>query len=262
MGRALEIVTGRVVNPGAALTSLTPNTGDSFSVKNFNLAAGAQMEDIWAQGAAAQTVEVRSAKLHDNLHGIRLITPAGVTRSLLSEQFTQRIYPSDVLTVQSTGGAAETDDVALLMYYEDLPGADARLTTWEEIAPRVASLVSVECDITLGGTAGDYQGSRGIDVQNGVLKARTDYAILGYLVTTQVLAVGIRSPDFGNLRVGGPGATEAIETRDWFVDLSRRYARPHVPVFNADNKGATLVDLASVAVAGTVLLVLHLAELA
>lgn len=261
MGMAFEVVTGRVVNPGAVLTALTPNTGDSFAVRYFNPSAGAQLEDVWGQGAAAQVIRVRSAKLHDAANGVRLATVAGVTRSLLSEEAVQVLYPTDLLTVESTGGAAETDDVALLVYYKDLPGQNARLVGWEEIQGRIKNLVSVQRDITLGGTAGDYQGAAAIDGQFGVLKADTDYAVLGYLVTTQCLAVGLRGVDLGNLRIGGPGATEAIETRDFFVDLSRRYGYPHIPVFNANNKGGTVVDIASAAVAGTITTIWNLAEL-
>lgn len=261
MGMGFEVVTGRVTNPGAALTAMTPNTGDSFNVKYFTPAAGAQLEDVWGQGAAAQVIRVRSAKFHDAANGVRVATVAGVTRSLLSEEAVQPLFPTDNLTVETTGGAAEVDDAALLIYYRDLPGQDARLVTWEEISGRIKNLVSIERDITLGGTAGDYQGAAAIDAQFNVLKAETDYAILGYLVTTQCLAVGVRGPDLGNFRMGGPGATEAIETRDFFVDLSRRYGYPHIPVFNSNNKGGTFVDIASTAAAGTIIVIFNLAEL-
>lgn len=261
MGLALEIISGRVTNPGATITALTPNTGDSFSIRSFPEPAGAFMEDIWAQGAAAQVVRMRSPRMHDAIQGIRLATVAGSTRSLLPEASIQRLYPTDALTFESSGGAAEVDTAAALIYYRDLPGVSARLVTWEEVAGRIRNILTVQNDITLGGTAGDYQGGQAITADFDTLKADTDYAILGYVVTTQVLAVGIKSPDFGNLRVGGPGGAEAMDTRDWFVDLSRRLGTPHIPVFNANNRGSTLVDVASVSVAGTVIVILHLAEL-
>lgn len=261
MGLALEVICGRVTNPGATITALTPDTGDSFSIRSFPEPSGAFLEDVWAQGAAAQVVRVRSPRMHDAIQGLRLATVAGSTRSLLPEAALQRLYPTDALTFESSGGAAEVDTAALLIYYRDLPGVSARLVTWEEVAGRIRNILTAHQDITLGGTAGDYQGSQSITADFDTLKADTDYAILGYDVTTQVLAVGIKSPDFGNLRVGGPGGTEVMDTRDWFVDLSRRLGTPHIPVFNSNNRGSTLVDVASVATAGTVIVILHLAEL-
>jgi hypothetical protein len=43
------------------------------------------------------------------------------------------------------------------------------------------------------------------------------------------------------VRCGGPGCSEEIETRNWFVDQTDIRKTPHIPVINAANKGATLV---------------------
>ena len=60
---------------------------------------------------------------------------------------------------------------------------------------------------------------------------------------------------------GGPGTTEAIETRDWFVSLSKSMGAPAIPIINSANKGATLVFVQNNAAAGTPNVDLILAEL-
>lgn len=251
MPRTFEVISGRVVNPGAALTALTPNTGDTFNVRNFSLQSAASLEDIWTMGAAAQVVRVRSPKLHDFSNGLRLVSTAGVTRGLLPDEGREPLYPSDGLTVESTGGAAETDSVALLVRYEDLPGQQARLAGWDELKPRIAHLVGLQTTVAAPATAGDYAAGVGIDTTAGALKANTDYAILGYDVDTQCLLVGFQSTDFGSLRLGGPGGNEPDDTRGWFIDLSRRTGDPYIPIFNSNNKGNVLVSVAKVALTAT-----------
>lgn len=262
MGAALEVITGRAVNPGATITALTAATGDSFSVRNFDTPGQALLLDLWALGAAAQIVRVRSPRLHDNVQGIRSRTIAATPQPLLPDVAEQPLYAQDTLILESSGGGAETDMLTILNYYSDLPGSNARLFRYEEIAPRIRNVLGNEVAITTGATAGDYGGSAAINSAFDLLKANTDYAILGYVTDVSVCTVGVRGPDTSNFRVGGPGTTSRVETRDWFVDLSRQSGLPLIPVFNAANKAGTLVDLVHNATATTVNVDLILAELA
>jgi hypothetical protein len=262
MGLASEVIIGRALNPGAALTALTPGTGDTFAVRSFPSESRAYIEGIWAQGATAGVVRVRSPRLHDNVQGIRFRTVAAVTRDFFGDQDAQPLYPQDVLIFEGSGGGAETDCFALWMYYNDLPGTDARLAQWAAIQPRIRNILTQEIAVAGPVTAGDWSAGNALNATFDLLKANVDYAVLGYQTDTACLAVGFRGPDTGNLRIGGPGTTESIETRDWFVSGSREGGLAYIPVINAANKGATLVSVANSTAAGTFNVDLILAELA
>jgi hypothetical protein len=242
MGKAMEIITGRAANP-ASYTAVTMATGDSATVRNFPTPGTAKFLQTWALGATKGNLRVRSARLHDNVQGIKASFAAAAPNVLLDEHFVQNLYAQDNLTIEIIDAGTETDMLSMLMYYSDLPGTDARLYTWDEIAPRVIDYMGTEVDITTGGTAGDYGGATAINATFDQFKANQDYAILGYVTDTAMCSVGIRSADFGNLRVGGPGTNAKIETRNWFTRLSDVYRMPCIPVFNAANKSNTLVDV-------------------
>jgi hypothetical protein len=244
MGLALQVVSGRVTNPGATITALTANTGDSFTVRSFPFGSQAYIDQVWAQGATAGVVRIRSPRLHDTAQGIRERFIAATPRPLLPNESRQPLFPQDVLTFEQSGGAAETDLAAMLVYYEDLPGIQARLFTWDQIAPRIVNLAGMEQAFTTSATAGDYGGSQSLNADFDTWKRNVDYAVLGYLTDTSVGVIGITGVDTGNLRVGGPGTTEAVVTRDWFVSLAKRTNRPFIPVINAANIGATTIDAA------------------
>lgn len=261
MGRALEVLSGRATNPGATITGLTVNTGDSLTVKSFPFESPAFITQAWVEAATLGILRIRSARLHDQAQGIRL-GPGTELQPLLPDEAMQRIFPQDALTVEITGGGAETDAAALLVYYTDLPGVDARLAMWEEIAPRIINLMGAEQNLTTGGTAGDYGGSQAINADLDTFKRNIDYALLGYTTDGDTLAVGITGPDTGNLRVAGPGSTDAEITRDWFSQLSRRSGQPTIPIINAANVAATTIDVASVATSAARDVNLVFAELA
>lgn len=260
MGKALQIVSGRVTNPGATITALTADTLDTFAVKNANAGSQIQLLNIWAQEATVAVVRVRSPLMHDQGQALRL----RVTKSaepLLPYEMIQPLYAQDVLTFELSGGGAEVDCASFLAYYSDLGGASARLATWESIAPLVLNTVGLETNLTTGGTAGQYGGSAAINTNFDILQRTRDYALLGYLCDTTVCTVGFTGPDTGNLRVGGPGIAEPIITRTWFVDLAQRYGLPLIPIINAANVGATLIDLVATQTATAVNVTAILAEL-
>lgn len=242
MPQAMEIITGRATNP-SSYTALTMATGDSATVRNFPQGARADMYNMWALGATKGNVRVRSPRIHDNVQGIKASYAAATPSVLLNERFSQNLQAQDNLTLEIIDAGTETDMASFLMYYSDLPGTAARLISSQEVNARVIDWTGTEVDITTGGTAGDYGGATAINATFDQFKANQDYAIVGYVTDTAVCSVGIRSADFGNLRVGGPGSNNKIETRNFFTRLSDVYGQPMVPVFNAANKSNTLVDV-------------------
>lgn len=258
---AFEVVTGRVTNPGAAFSALTPNAGNTFNVRDFPEGSAAYLEGLWTQQATAGQVRVRSPRFHDDTQGIRKIAAAASVLNLMGDEWEQKLFPNDPLRFDMTGGAAEVDSAALLLYYRDLGGIAARLETWDSIKPRIVDLMGHVVDVAGPVASGDWSGGTTIVTPNDNLKADTDYAVLGYEVSAEVLAVGISGTDTGNLRVGGPGPVNPLETRDWFVRLSKAHGTPHIPVINSNNRGNTLVSVARITAAGTVNVSLQLARL-
>ncbi len=263
MGLALEVIGAKATNPGAGPTAATPSAGDSFAVRNFVDSSNAWLDNLWGQEGTAGFIQVRSAKMHDNVRGIRERVIITNPRALLADQVRQRLYPQDALTVEVAGGAAETDAFGLLVYYEDIPGLDAQLAMWPQVSPRIANILTVELAMVAPTVAGDWSAGTALNAASGadLTKANTDYALLGYVTDTVCTSISVRGPDTGNVRAGGPGTTEAIETRDWFVSLSLALERPCIPIINSANKGATIVAQQNNAAAGTPNVNLILAEL-
>lgn len=245
MGLCCEILSGKVTNPSTTLTALTMATGDSLSVRSFPADGDAFLLNAWAQEATAGTLTITSPRMHDNVQGIRSNVLITNPQPLLPRAVMQRLYAQDTLVVKLSGGGSETDVASLLVWYRNVPGIDSQLHTWDEIKPRIVNILTVENQLTTGGTAGDYGGSAALNTNFDLLKANKPYAILGYQPTAACLSVGIKGPDTGNVRIGGPGSTSRIETRAWFIDINQFTGLPTIPVINSANRGSTFVDLIS-----------------
>jgi len=251
-GPALEVVAGQVTAPGGTLTALTMNAGNSSTVRNADLNSAVFLLNTWARNNAAGIWQIKSPKLHDNVQGIRLRALATDPVPLMSRFTKQRLVPQDTLTLNLSGSAVggQFEQAALLVYYGALPGANARFITMDDLLKRTMNVWTTEIAITPG-VAGGYSGQVAINSTFDNFKANTDYALVGYEVDTQCSVVGFTSPDFANLRVGGPGIANAstagtsgrFRTAEWFLSLTREYGIPLIPVFNAANKFGTLVDI-------------------
>lgn len=259
MGTAFEVLTGR--RASATVGAVTANTGDSFTVRSFPFESGAWIEGMWIHSNEGTTYRVRSPRLHDNVQALRYRGVADVVRNFLTDEQKQLLFPQDQLVVESAGASAAQHNNALMVYYNDLPGIQARLAMWDQIAPLINNLVSVEVTVAAPTTAGDWSAGTAITNDFDLLKTNVDYAVLGYTTNRAVGAVAIRGSDTGNLRVGGPGDVEPIETRNWFVSVSRAMDTPHIPVINAANKDNTLAFVADRVTGTATIVTLNMAEL-
>lgn len=244
MGRALEVLAGQSTAPSTTFTALTMAAGNSLTVRNAPLDSMIKLIQVWGDNQTAGTLRIRSPKLHDMVQGIRVAVSASDVAPLLPLGASQRLIAQDVLTVENTGSATAGDleGAALLVYYENLPGSDARLAKWADIMPRIVNLVTVENTLALG-TGGGYSGEEALNAEFDLLKANIDYALLGYIVSAECLLVRWRGADTANLGVGGPGnETLRHVTADWFKRLSLMLDLPLIPIFNAANKGGILLD--------------------
>jgi hypothetical protein len=259
MAGIFEVLTGRALNP-AALTALTMNTGDTLSVRSF---AGATpiLLGMWSQQATAGFIRVRSPRMHDPVQGIRLAAPAALPIDLLPDETRQVLAPTDTLIAEIQGGGAETDSMALLVYYDGLSGQAANLGSWDQVKPQIVNVLGQQIDVAGPAVTGDWSAGTNLTNFTDQFHANRNYAVLGYQLDTASLAVAIRGPDTGNYKMGGPGVVQPIETRDWFVSLSKNSGYPCIPIVNAQNKGGTQVFVSKVGAGGTINVTLIMAEL-
>lgn len=244
MPAALELVTARATAIGATLAAMTANDGNTFSVRNATPGSGVALLQVWADVQVAGTLRIRSPQLHDNVQGLRFDTVVGEVTPLLPWGVWQELMPQDTLIVELAGSAVagDVETIGMLVYYFDLPGIEANLFGWGDVAPRIRNIVTVENTLATGLT-GNYTGEEALSAEFNLLKANTNYAILGYMVDAEVGSIRYRGSDLGNFGVGGPGEPGIRHvTKDWFVLLSQSFNLPLIPVFNAANVGALLLD--------------------
>jgi len=266
MGRAIELVAGFATNPGATLTTLTPSTGQSFTIRGTDTTKGTWLLNAWAFCATAGELRITSPRLHDQVQGIRNRVTAAATFPLIAgptnDAFTQRLYAQDNLTVQITGGGGELDNACLLIGYDDLAGVAGRFIDQPTLIKNGLNVVTAEVTVTAVAT-GLWGGGVAINSSFDNLIANTDYAILGGMTDTRGCGVGVTGVDLGNLRVGFP-CEPAIRhlTQNWFEQLAVAYSTAYIPVLNSANKTQTIIDVNTNGAGGTFTINLQLVQLA
>lgn len=264
MGLAMEMISFKAVDaalPGITATALP---GDSLQVRNANIEKSSRMIQMWAGSPATGIQQITSSFLHDTTRGINYFVTGNETDPLFSFGTYQRLKPQDTLIplMGNAIGVGSTQHGFILNWYEDLPGIDALLFNYSQIIDKILNLTTVSCSITAD-ASGNYSGSEAINAESDLLHANTYYAILGVTSQDQARAIGIRGPDFGNMRVGIPvNNNDYLITNNWFADLSVRLGLPTIPVFNSANKGGTFIDVVQdPGIVGNVDVSLILAEL-
>lgn len=263
MPPAIDTITSTGTAIGAVLAATTIAAGDSFTIKNAPLNSDVLLLQAWVDAQVAGMVRIRSPKFHDNVDAIRSRTLIGILEPLLPMGAPQKLYPQDTEIVELAGSAVAGDieSVVQLVYYADLPGQAARLITPDVLKQRQRNLLGVRVVIVCAVTGG-YGGAAAINSAVDLLKANTDYAVLGMTTDVEAAAICLRGPDTGNLRVavpGEPGLWHVVN--DWFVRLSKAYNLALIPVINSANKGGTLIDAVSDENAATLNVTIWLAEL-
>lgn len=241
---AMEIIAGRTTGDTTSNTAVTVNTGNSLTVRNAPYESDVYLLTLFTHFQAAGTGVLRSARLHDNVRGIGWSVPATDGQLIVSPNVPQKLYPQDTLVLETDGGAAAGDVsvTALILYYMNLPGINARLFNTDYIRQHGVNVVTVTNTISTTAT-GDWGGEEAINAEVDLLRANTDYALIGYRVSAACAAVRWRGVDTGNLGVGGPGATTNQNmTSQFFAYLSDQSGLPCIPVFNSANKSGILVD--------------------
>lgn len=246
MPLALDTITGFVTAPGATLTAWTMASGDSLTVRNCDFTKKVRLLDSWFWNQAAGVARIRSPKLHDNVQGLRWRVPGNSLAFPLQPPYApQVLYPQDTLIVEQSGSAVggQIETGSLLVWYEDLPGAQANLIGLDDLSKRAIELFTVESNITAG-TAGGYSGGQAINANFDQFKANEWYALIGYETDAQASTITWKGIDTANLRVSGPAnQTQRQLTREWFYTLTQRTGLPCIPVFNAANKFGITIEV-------------------
>lgn len=262
MGLAADTVLVAALNPGAGPTAGNVTaSGDSLGVRSFGPTDKAYLDNIIRMGTTAGFTQVRSPLFHDNVQGIRVTPAESPSVFSLPGAVAQRLQPQDTLIVELSGGAAETDIALLSTYYTNLPGAQARLHDWGEIANNIQSVKPVRIAVTSSATVGAWVDTALTTTEN-LLHANTDYAVIGYMSNTALGAIGIKGIDTSNLRVCGPGATQEFPTTQYFKYMNEKTGRPYIPVFNSANAQATFVSVCAATASVAAVVELILVELA
>lgn len=266
MPPALDTVTAFGTAINTTLAALTIAAGDSFTIKNAAPNSDIYLLNLWADVQLAGQVRVRSPKFHDNVDAIRSRTRINNLEPLLPWGQPQRLYAQDTEIVELAGSstAGDIESVVQLIYYADLPGQSARFLDPTALRQRGRNYFGNRLAITVGSTAA-YTGARAINADVDLLKANTDYAVLGMTSDIRVGAICLRGPDTGNLRVSCPGGADVQGSMKrygtWFRDLSFAYGMPLIPIINSANKGGTLIDVVGDENGGTSNVTVWLCEL-
>lgn len=242
MGAAMELIIGYVTQPNTTFTAWTMGSGNSLTMRNAP-SGRIELLQLWADNQTAGNLRVRSPHFHDNVQGMRFYVKASKVEPLMPWGMPQMLNPVDTLIAEQTGSntSGDIESGALLVHYQNLPGADAQFIDEAALMARQERIVTVENTLALG-TGGGWSGEEALNAEFSLLKSGKQYAILGYTVSAECLAVAWAGSEFGNFRVGGPGNDDdSWLTNNWFVRLTREYRRPLIPVFNASNVGAVNV---------------------
>lgn len=261
----IELVTATATAPGAGGTAATAVTGDSLVVKNNVGAKQPRILALWSFLQVAGFVQIATPSGHDTTRGYRASAPNAIELlNTLGIGITVSAQETMAVTIAGSGTVGDVEQMQMLIHYPDVPGLTTRTISYEQLRSRATELTTIDQSIT--GTAGPgYSGSVALSaVTADLLRANSDYAVLGGLFRTALTAgavsLNLRGPDTSNVRVGIPANLRGDLTAQWFPLLSRAYDMPLIPVINSGNKSSTFLDLAcnENGVAQTVSLVLAL----
>ncbi len=261
---ALDTIASFQTTVGSTLAAGVFATGDSGVVRNFPQPGKARLLAVGYDDVTSPlTWRIRSPLLHDNVDGIQFDPGSAAPTLLLPRGIAQPLQAQDSLTFEFTTAAATGKALgAAMIYYDQLPGAAARLYSPGDIAGLIENVKPVRVSIGLGANTAGQWFDAVITTTENLLHANTDYAVLGLSFSQAVAAVAVKGIDTGNLRCGVPGGTNNPQGVEWFWRLSEEAGLPCIPVINAANAGSTFVSvISSAATAAAGFVTLMLAEL-
>lgn len=232
--------------PGAAGAAGVAVAGDSLTVKNAK--GGARILAMWADHQTAGFGQLTSPSMHDQTRGYRYRVAASDLDIRIPMGEAIELSPQEqvALLIAGSGTAGDVESHCISIYYEGLGGVSdaSRSIGIAELRRRKLDLVTVDATITTTATPG-VTGEELITVESNLMKANTDYAVLGAICSVECSALSIRGPDTGNVKVIMPGNDVDVDMMaGWFMLLSRAHDLPLIPVINSGNRESTFIGAA------------------
>jgi hypothetical protein len=254
VGVAIDTITAFKDNlTGGGFEALAAGSGDSLTLRFLDANADIRLLEAWGGNNVTKCdFSIRSPLLHDNTRGIRFAHMFNPTQSgadgnpqlYMSPYEFQKYRPSDTLTVEVSGAAADDATFTQLVWYEGPGVPDSKFIGFEECMSKAVNLVGIRVSPAGHATTSTYGTAEAINTDDDRLKANTWYALIGHTTDLPHTTLTIKGPETGNLRVPMPGSQIEQITAGWFLELARRFQKRMIPVFNANNKANIFVEVA------------------
>ncbi len=236
-------VTAPGASPGSAMAAVS---GDSAIIRNGTEKSSIFGLAMWTNGQVTNGVtQMVWPSGHDLVRGLRYPNIVLQPDNKVPLGLPLRFRAQDPLTVTQIGSATAGDieTVTLLVLYEDLPGTDSHLVNLATVRKRGVTSLTIQDTVTP--TAGAvYSGARALNAASDLLKANTDYAILGGVTGANGGAITLRGVDTANLRVSMPClSADSNWTANWFAALSEAHGVNCIPVINSANRAGIFTEL-------------------
>lgn len=258
-----EIQSFLATAPTSAGAAAAAVTGDSLAMRNAVPGTKAELVQLWAKNQSAGWTGLYGQSWNDTSRGIQAINSTANPTPLLAFPSLQPVQAQEqlVATIAGSATAGDFEFGTMLLWYENVPGLNGRYITTADMIAKAVRAVTVRLVITTT-NSGTYSGAVALNSSTDLLRPNTDYALVGACMNVTCAAVGVRAPDWSNVRAGIPGHNAKQEiTGNWFQYLSDRLNRPFIPVFNNGNKASILIDVLQDENAAAVNLSLNVVEL-
>lgn len=240
----LKSVSYQTTAAGTSGAAAAAVSGDSLIVENAPVDSKVRIVSWWAQNQTSGWHQLIFPSGHDTTRGIRVVTPAAIPMPVWPQELPIQIYPQETLALTLAGSATAGDIEygTFNILYDQLPGIETRLIDEDTLRSRMNRLTTVQATLAAG-TGGGWTGSELITAESDLLRANTDYAVLGLTNSAAAAAIGLKAPDFGNVRIAIPGSAAFPQlTCPYFIQLTRDVGVGLIPVFNSANRGNVYLD--------------------
>lgn len=246
--------------PGAAGAAAAAVTGDSLVVRNGKLGTAIRALACWAKFQAAGFLQIATPTGHDQVRGWRTRVAANEPTPIMPLGGPFPFQPQELIspTIAGSAVAGDVETGCMLMFYENMPGLQARLARWDDVKARIVRETTIEATIVSAAGPG-YSGTELITSESNLLRANSNYALLGMTCSSTVAGIWLQGPDTANQKVICPGHSLRAEmTAQFFPMLSRAYDLPTIPIIAAGNKDSTNIGVITDENAGSFLISLQL----